>query len=263
MTQFNILGLILVSLIFFGGCKGSKDDPNEVIFISDELKVDMWEELAETDRGLVFKISTIANLECHNFRLAYSLSRPSDAIILSLDNVIEPENCEPGDAPARSIVTIGTLGTGNYDIEINLKNNDIVNTGKLFVFNDRYQLNLITEHGLVLTHEPLFRVPNQSYWGYIGFNELTNVDEIQHDFFQSLESISVNGNNRQGDFGYFKVTEDQTIEIESEQSYEKRSNFFFQLTGSEVELKDVIENLRNTYGNEIDLKIFTSTGGIL
>lgn len=194
----------------------------------------------------------------------YSLSRPLNGIILSLNNVIEPENCEPGDAPARGIVPIGTLESGNYDIEINLKNNDIVNQGKFLVFNDRYQLNLNTEHGLVLASEPLFRVPNQSYWGYIGFNELTNADEIEFDFFQSIELIAAHGNNRQGNFGYFEVTENQTIEMESDKSYEQRSNFFFKLTtGAETELEDAVESLRNTYGNEIDLKIFTSTGGTL
>lgn len=56
MTQLNTFGLVLfLSLILLGGCKDSKDDPNDVIFISDELNVEMWEELTATERHLVFK----------------------------------------------------------------------------------------------------------------------------------------------------------------------------------------------------------------
>lgn len=264
MIRLNTFVLLLISLILFGGCKDSKNDPNEVFIISDELKVDLWEELSLSTRQLVFNISTVDNLSCHNFQLAYSLARPSGGIILSLNNVIEPDNCEPGDAPARSIVPIGALESGNYDIEINLKNNDIVNAGKFFVFNDRYQLNLNTEYGLVLPNEPLFRVPNQSYWGYIGFKELiNNSEDIKNEFLQSIEPIVIHGNNLAGDYGYFKVTEEETIEIASEISYEERSNFFFKLNGSEEELTNAIEALRTTYGEIIDIKIFTSTGETL
>jgi len=263
MTQINIINILLLALILLSGCQGSKDDPNEIIAISDELKVEMWEGLGNEEREFMLRISTVSNLDCHNFQLAYSLTRPNGHVILSINNIIEPADCEPGVGPAKSVAVVGPFENGIHDIEINLQNSDIVNKGRLFTFNDRYELDMETDHGIVLTDEPLFRVPQETYWGYLGYEDATLATAINNDFFTALGTLSNQENYNAGDYGYFKINDDQTLQIEVEKTFELQSNFIFKLNASETELREIIQNIRSNYSSDVELKVFSSAGNTL
>lgn len=263
MTQINIISVFLLALILLNSCQGSKNDPNEIIAISDELKVEMWEGLGSEGREFMFRISTVSNLDCHNFQLAYSLTRPNGNVILSINNIIEPENCESGVGPARSQAVVGPFEVGIHDIEINLQNSDIINKGRLFTYNDRYEIDMETDHGIVLSNEPLFRVPQETYWGYLGYEDATVASTINDEFYNALETIATQEDYHEGDYGYFKINDDQTLEINADKGFELQSNFIFKLNASETTLREIIQDIRSNYGSDVELRVYSSVGTTL
>ncbi|MEM9823120.1 MAG: hypothetical protein AAF985_18720 [Bacteroidota bacterium] len=260
----RITGLyLLLLLLTAAACNKDKEVPNEIININDDLQIIIWEDLTNEERHLTFTVETITNQNCENYQFDYSLNQFAQQINLSINQLSLQEECQPGSAPARQSIAIGELAPNNYNLELNLNNNEIVNPGRLLVSFSQYQIILDSDHGLIVPDKTLNRIPEQTIWGYIGFNDLNQESDVRIDFENSMADLVRPHSLSSGYYGQFRLSELNELTIRTEQEYREQHNFLYEFGGNEQDLIAPLENLRATYGEAIEIKLFTAKGTIL
>ena len=140
MARITTTGFYLLLIVLSISCSKEKDDPTEIININDDLRVIMLEELKEGENYFTFTVETITDQNCQNYQIDYSLVKNSSQINLSINQLSLPEDCQPGNAPARQSIRVGELSPQDYDLQINLNNNEIINPGRLLVSYSQYNI---------------------------------------------------------------------------------------------------------------------------
>ncbi len=259
--SFRIVGALWIFIIAMTGCElASSKDPIIVPDVEDELYVDMWEQLnSPTGRSLVVKIESIEEKNCLNYRLDYFFSRNGNRLKVSLNNIIEPNDCVPGNAPVKAEVSAGSLPSGNYGFDIDFKGL-VVNNGTLSVTSESYVLDMKSEHGIVLLRDELLRVPDDVIWGYAAYQQSAD-EAIAVDFINEVKAISKLAiGNRAGYYGHFTISPLDGKVFVHEQPSSNVKTFFYQYTDNETTLKNLVADYRQTYGNQLTIKVFNAKG---
>lgn len=252
---------ILLALVV--GCNKSPDDPTVIIDINDELNITMWETLVDGESEFTFKLETINHQSCENYKFDYTLDQNSRNVKLSINSLVLPDNCIPGNVPTRESIAIGPLDPNTYDLEINLNNNEIINTGRLLVSFSQYNLLMDSDHGIIIPDEILYRIPKNAIWGYIGINNSSQELSIRSDFESKINDFVEDHDYTSGYYGHFDLAEDNTVSISADKAYARQFNFLYKSFESEEVLKSIIDDFRLEYGNSIEIKVFTAKGTIL
>ena len=105
-------------------------DPGTLVDVPTTFNIRMIEHLDSTSRFLTFDVSSIEFQECLNGTIDFNLSQNYNSVLLSLNDIVEPEVCDEGDGPALVQVPLAHLETGIYQIAINIKNT-VENFGEL------------------------------------------------------------------------------------------------------------------------------------
>ena len=106
-------------------------------------------------------------------------------------------------------------------------------------------------------------MPADAIWGYIGFHELSQEFDIQSSFENSIDDLVEPHNYPSGYYGHFRISELNELTIDADQEYSGQYNFLYRFRGEEEDLMPILEDLRAQYGNQIEIKLFTSSGSIL
>jgi len=138
MYQKILLSCLL--LITLSACP--KEPPTVIVDVEDDFYIDMFEDISNGNQLFQLDITTIKKQTCLNYQIDYSLNfnEQSNDIELIINDLVEPTDCEMGDAAATLTVPFGTLASGVYDFDINLKD-AVINKGSLSVYSDRYELS--------------------------------------------------------------------------------------------------------------------------
>ncbi len=259
----TISGTLLLLITILIGCSKTQEDPNVITDINDDLNVFLWEELVDGERNFVLKVETVRHQDCMNYELAHTINRFADNITLSVDQLIAPDDCETGYSPAHLSVRIGSLEPISYKIELNLQQNEIVNKGQLLVSSSQYSIVLETDHGIILPEPILNRVPNNTIWGYIGFNDATEEFNIRNEFHSLITDLVSAGNFTPGHYGHFSLTTANELSVDAGKEYPKQLDFLYHFDGEEQDLVTLLEDFRTQFGDLMEIKIFTANGSVL
>ena len=263
--QFNSyiwFGLLFVSLLFVS-CRN--EDPKETNFvfdIEDEFHLGLIESLSpEKDRQLNIGISSIREFNCKNFTINSTVEvLDGNRFRISVADLLTPEECIPGNAPAVGNIALGKLAPGAYQINVFLAN-EIDNKGTLIVQPDYYDILIEEENGILLPYSRLNRVPEQMVWGYVGFgsNGVEIADNLIGDM---MELVEVDHSLALGNYGHFRIEENQNIILPNEDiPYSFYQTFLFRLKVPMEELRNQVDQIYcPQYGEKLDLILYASDG---
>ncbi len=206
MQQVARVLVAVLGLLSLAACDLAKDkDPIILSKVKEEFKVSMWEKLAPEGRSFQLRVETLDLTPCQNTQIANHASRSGNVLKLSLLDIAQPEDCNPGSNPALALADYGPLETGSYSLAIDLKQT-VINEGRLLVFSDRYGLNMSTVKGLEIATNTLRRVPDGTLWGYF-VSENADDQALADALLESLDDFVEARSYTAGDYGYFSIEE--------------------------------------------------------
>ncbi len=252
-----IIGLLAFN---FASCRlGSLDDPIVISDIEKEFYIDFRETLTAPGRQLFVDISTIEMEPCLNATIATELDRKTDGFDISIKQIIEPDDCQQGEAPAIGSVNLGPMSHRSYDFTIDLKNT-IYNLGKLSIDENRIVVEMQTEEGIIFLHDELLRVPNETVWGFAAGDEAA-LDAESLTFVGDLESLGTEKAYLKGFYYYYTINPDGSLEVNHDKVVGRNfvHPFIFEYTGDKATMSDKLEAFRTNHPG-VDVYFFTSDG---
>lgn len=254
-TQWTVL---VAALSLLGhGCSDLKDTII-VPEIQKEFYIDMREELHTGPSRLIFDVRTIDNEDCLNYGIDKTFGLWGGKMTLSLAGIIPPDECTPGQGPARVSINTGDLWQPVYDIDIDLQN-AVFSEARLFVYSDRYSIEARSENGILFLHKLLRRVPAQAIWGYCAYSDAAQEITAQSILAQVAER-SASAAYVDGFYGYFTIT-GQTVDVARAAGENGPIKpFLRQFDGDRVEMAAYMASLRAGLPVGMSLKVWTAKG---
>lgn len=225
----------------FISCKKELLDPNLIISIDDEFKIDLWEDLHAGQGTFNFLIETIKQYNCIDNSIDYRVNSGAGNIVITLEKIDENADCDPGPSPATAKIPLADAKSGNFQISIKLKET-IKNTGLLKVTPEKYEFSLEEKLGVALSREEIYRVPKGTIWGYVAFDSQDELEAVDN-FLMDLENVSQveKRNYQKGYYGHFSIEDNQTVQVNDPEEPANSKHFIYHFTGDIGTLKDRAE----------------------
>jgi hypothetical protein len=259
----RVLGVFYFALIMIGltGCKvDSIDEPIILPFVDQEFSFDLWENL-NTSSGspLEIRMYTIEEGNCLNATILSSYEYNQQELKLTLFEILEPETCDPGQAPAEGVEAINDINFGLYNLNIELQG-IVTNRGELTSTSSSYKVNMDEENGIQWLHYQLLRVPNAALWGYLTYTG----DEGQakaEDFIAELEAIGSELNVQDGYYGHFEWSAaTNQVKIYDMPDEGNVRPFLLRYQGDRTVLDQLVNDLRNNASDGLELVLRDQQG---
>jgi hypothetical protein len=252
-------GVVICIIVSLQACKEDKlGDPIVVSNINKEFYLDLTESLGPDQRITHFHVKTIEDGQCLNGEIGFDFTRLGNRLKLSVTDVIIPEDCIPGEAPAYADVTGGYLESKFYVFNFDLRNT-VINNGSLIVEDNRYLLNLETEEGVILLHKEIFRVPQNTFWGYLAYEDPAYESQAT-EIFDNFSGKGEMPELELGYYGYFTINlTPEGVEITDVVDSAFRKPFIFSYDGNWNEIKELANELTEN-NPDITIKLFDDKG---
>jgi len=250
MKNYSSAIFFLSSLLFCSySCKTDEDNLPAVVDIPAAFRVQMEEKFQPGDRPLEVALSSVEVLDCTNFTIDYELDQSSLAFLLAIKDFVLSEPCEPGLGVATNRISLGILKPGQYELVISLK--DVIrNTGLLIVHPESYSILLETKDGLIVSPNPLCRVPDKAIWGGV-FPKTDSLEQLAQDFLSDLRALSQPLSPAPGKYTPFVIEKDLSLTLTQPKAPGDGETFIYRFTGDRNDLADLVENYRTAGGEEL------------
>ncbi|MCB0554140.1 MAG: hypothetical protein KDD02_11355 [Phaeodactylibacter sp.] len=250
--------IVFVSICLAAGCNlSSLEDRIVVPDVEDEFYLDLWESLTPQGRFLEFRLRTIENEDCLNASIDHEIRQVQGNIALSINEVQQSQECVPGQAPASANARVGILQSGFYTVEVGLRKT-VSTKGQLILTPDNYNLSLDSGGGVVLLHSQLKRIPEQSIWGYVSY-ENDGLKDVAQNLVQDILARCELQSLKNGYYGYFTI-EDGTLRLPNTVAPEGAFSFQYRLVESKENIQALLESYRSEYGDQLTVKVFNTLG---
>lgn len=261
MRNFLLVTFLGSLTFFFGSCKISSDNKDVVVKVEPEFVLGMYEELEQV-RNFNLIFSSIDSQSCSTNFIDYTASRDGKSVLLSINEIVETENCQTGEGIVEGAASYNFLPIGSYQLQLNLKNT-ISSTGILNVENDRYTLDIEDGFGFLVEAAALMRVPPATVWGYVAYKDNQHLDAANN-FLEELNSKTGNLQLSSGDYGYFRIGENDKLSLNKAPDYNNFKTFYRISSGQISELEALLENFRTQFPDGLmEFRIFTWQGEAL
>lgn len=251
--------LFIVIIIFMTGC--SPDyfiDPVVVSNVESEFYLDLWEDLSPEGDNPRFLLETIIPGECQNGGIDFHFIHAGNQLTLTINGIDEPEDCIPGTTIYHNSTQTGAISTGIYYFTLNLRNT-IFNEGKFYVYDDRMELWLDTEDGIILLNQVLRRVPKNALWGYIYYNN-DGAQSQAENAYNMIKEEGISTVLTPGYYGHFTI--DDNYQITDIPTLEPGIDYIpvlFQYDGDWENLTTICNDIENAHP-EISIHLFNGVG---
>ncbi|MCB0620641.1 MAG: hypothetical protein KDC43_06020 [Saprospiraceae bacterium] len=252
------LFFVILTASWLCGCSVKSDDPGIVVDIPKTFYVDLFEQLDTLQRKLIFKASSIEAQDCKNYLISHTYHRQNGTLFLSLNEILPPDECQPGEGAATADIEVGYLVEGMYGLEVNLKNT-VHNIGTLTVNDEYFEIQLDSYDGIELVHSRLLRIPDHTVWGYVGYAQPGFAGPAM-EFLHDLELIAESRPYDPGYYGYFTINVADEIVYSQSTGHPYTNKFMYQFDGNEQDLIDLIGQYRNQYPDGIDFYLVDDQG---
>ena len=251
--------LVLTFLTFITACNlDSIDEPFIVAEVEKEFNLDLWEDLRPNGRVLQLIIETIEDEDCTNYTIDYNYLPSSSKFDISILDIVPPADCNEGQAPARTIVDLGRPSAGFHELDIDLKNT-VFSYGQISVAENSYKVNMEEEKGIIFLRRELLRVPENTIWGYIGVQDVSDI-QIADSFVAEINDKGLQRTYDSGYYGYYNINLDGQVNMDTNFESENLKTFILEYDGADIDLEELAQTYRNAYGDAIELKIYTDEG---
>lgn len=171
---------LLYSLIFLAACTTSGvEDPIVIADVEKEFVIFPREVLnTSTPKELEWVIVSKNTEPCQNYEIKARLEKNATNLSLFIDEITNPDDCILGEITPSLILNSGKINQTTYNFNITLKKT-IENQGHLKKTDDRYSIQIGSENGIDLQHKELITIPNEALWGYIGWPEGLETNELE------------------------------------------------------------------------------------
>lgn len=245
MTDLRLLSLLLFLSLAVSTCKlDDLTDPIIIPVLDDEFTLDLWENLGQDSvSGLVVNIQSTTEQPCLNTGISSRYERAGSAVSLTLFDIVPPEVCNPGIAPALGVESLSDLNTGIFTLKIAIK--DIVtSTGKLIVTPNYCQVQMDQEVGIKWQHYELRRVPAATVWGYFTYTTAAQRSYGTAWLGSTLSANSQPANLTDGYYGYFEVANSGSSLIVADMPASGVIPFAFSFSGSASDIDTWVAQFR-------------------
>jgi len=246
--------------IFSSACKiESLNDPIIISLVDKEFSLELWENLQSTANPLEFHFQTIADENCLNTSIESSYTKENLQLNLTIFNILAPETCETGMAPAMGAEAIdGVVENGFYSLEIELQG-VVNNIGTLQVSDDFYKVDMDQEIGINWAHDKLLRVPQFALWGYITYQGSEQLS-IANNFVASLDGISSAFEGEDGYYGHFTLENTNLVAVQKAPADLNAKIFILSYSGHINAIDPYVDDFTNTAPEGMELHIFDGRG---
>jgi len=237
----------LIPLLFVFACEGEETAPSNTL--GSEIELSMTEFIDADQRILTLKFLTLKDFPCINNRIKYETTVDQQTVSIVLEKVEEAEVCLDAIGPASAFIELGQLDEKEYDLQIQL-GESIIKHGTLAVTKDAYLIHLDDEAGITLLNPALNRVPAQTVWGTIKYENQDSKKLLN--FFDEAMDIAGATDKKfaEGDYGYFRVNSDGSIVQTNEQQKElDEQAFLYDFSGKSEDIKQVLQQLNANFQN--------------
>ncbi|MEZ4986028.1 MAG: hypothetical protein R2795_13495 [Saprospiraceae bacterium] len=245
---------------FSASCNLEKlNDPIIIPVLDQEFTFDLWENLAATNgTGLEIQISTTELEDCLNSQILTEQTRTDQALNLRVYDILDPEVCDPGQAPAQGGEMMHDLAPGTYHLNVDIQD-VVVNSGNLIITPNYFRVEMDTQEGIRWVHEELRRVPANTLWGYITYE---TIDERTQALGIKNELAAMSGELPlvDGYYGYFEVLNNDTQLVVKDMPPFNVLPFKFRYTGGDEELSSWLENARASATGAIHIILMDAAG---
>lgn len=177
-------------------------------------------------------------------------------MLLSLLRIAAPFVCDFKPQQIRTETSAGVLQQGIYSFSVDLRG-AVINKGTLSVLADRYRLRMETEHGIVIEHKELLRVPPSAIWGYITYKPDFRDQALE--LIQEIFSHSQPLNPSKGYYGYFKI-EDTGLSVEGQPEDGLAYPFLRQSPLNPSTIGSIIQQYRTRYPTGLRIAVKDGKG---
>lgn len=257
----NLKYLVFIALVhcISQSCKVDDNGKGQVVKVDPEFTIDLFEKLSGVNKTLTFRIKSIDIQDCKNYSIDASSGHSSSILRLVINDIVEPENCDPGNDYASSEVDVAPLPNGTYDFEVVLKD-AIFSQGKLVVTPESYSVDMNTTNGFNFQHKNLMRVQNQMIWGFVGYDDKATGKPYADQFLNDLKAITTTVSLQNGYYGYFS-SDGTALSLIPSPGFINFQEFAYQLNVDIDTLKDLINQYRNSSaGDHITISITSWQG---
>ena len=248
--------LFLLSILMIVGLGCSKDNPGTEFNVNTDFEIDMKEDLSPTGGTLLFKVKTKNEQNCLDTSIDYSFSRNASKVVLSFLDLITPEDCIVGRAPATADVNAGDLAIIDYQFKIDLRG-EVESEGVLDVLGDRYVVSFVEPLGFEFSEKVLLRIPRYTIWGYVNHSE--SDESIATDFISTLGESTAPASLEDGYYGWFKGGDDRVTEMDNLPTERFNSLFIFEYDGTDEALENLLTDFRSENEN-VEVALFDWAG---
>ncbi len=256
--------LLVCISVYTSACKlNSLNDPIIISLVDKEFALELWQNLQSPTNSLEIRFETIDDENCLNSSILSSYRNHSDNLSLTIFEILQPENCDPGTAPAKGVESIHSITEYiNYPLQIELQ--EVVNnTGSLTMTNTYYEVDMSDSNGINWKRTKLFRIPQDALWGYITYNGEEQL-LTANDFIQTLqnEATTIPFNRGIGYYGHFELSSTNEITVKEAPEGEDSKVFLQSYNGSIENLEGLISTFRDTAPEGMELHVFDGKGKI-
>jgi hypothetical protein len=247
---------VIIILVILLGCQ--KDYSIESI--DSDIEIKLWETLDSTNRKLQLYCSTQRIYNCSNYGIKNKFSKSSGNIDINFTGILLPDMCLTAFGPARTIIDLGALSNGTYNLNIKVERKKSV--GQLIITSDSYSIRLFKQNHIKIINTPLHRIPSNTIWGTVGYHTSSTSTLVQS-FIDSLQFLGATAKiYPSGDYGYFEINSNGQILPPENHGNHFIEPFIFDFSGNTSDLKNLVKNYGINYGGSLSIRLYTTKGEI-
>lgn len=226
------------------------------IGVEDDLVLDMVQTLSQNGSRLNLIFQSEDAYTCEGAAYDYTLKTSTEDIGIHLTGIFVPQPCAGGSAPAVTEMPM-PRHEGTYAVAIDI--GDIIhNTGILVNEGDKYQLFMNETHGMTLSHDVMFKIPDQTLWGYV--YHPTEQAAAWAEVNTVLTSYGGASQLASGYYGFFDVYGTGEIELYHSDANANAQAFAFQYTHDPAAIAAIKATLIYECPVGTEIKLFTWEG---
>ncbi len=264
------LYLVACLLVILGisSCKKEPNDDVLVVNVEDDFYIKINQEVVPEGRLVRLDVKTIRNQPCSNYSIAYEaitdIGSSYQRIIVSLNELMAPDDCIEIEAPAEVSIPLGVLDENNYSLRINLTD-AVINTGVLDVSSSDYEIRMVSDYGFELQKASMKRIPEAAIWGYVTYDDNGEADnaDVVIKALEDLDSTILIADSElleDGYYGNFEISDGDMRWENATPDADFVKYFVMEFQGEESSsLRTVVDSYCNLFPN-LGIQLFDGNG---
>ncbi len=204
--KLQIVACFFFAAFLFAGCT-DREDPTFLYNVDHQYSMKLIEGLGLDVREILIEVTPLDEQVCEDVRLNYFVEREGANIVLSLNGLSSGADCTLNPYIYTETVSLGVLPLSDYNLTIKIGDvitNDVILQHTAQHYNIKYDID---PEGMVFDFLQLEKIPEDVYWGNIGYSTLESGELIKSEFWKALAATGIDSEPilQEGEYGYFKV----------------------------------------------------------